>query len=414
MEQKNQPHLLVPVEDAVDPVLSIVVPALNEEITIETFISWCKQGIAELGISAEILIVDSSTDATPELALKCGARVLRVPRLGLGRAYIDALPFVRGKYMILGDADCTYDFRELKDFHEKFKLGFEYIMGSRFTGSIEDGAMPPLHRYFGTPFTTWILNMMYRTSFTDIHCGMRGITRDSFERINLSSQSWEYASEMVLKSVHMGLRRAEVPVRFLKDMEGRTSHHVRAGWFSPWQAGWINLKAMFVFGADFFLWWPGILLSLIGGLLITALSSGPITIAGVSFSLNAMLFALVGGVVGLQMLLTAIVAAVITDGTGAVRQRSLKSLSYTRTTLLSALAFGTGLVLITRFVSAFARAGFVPAPVPVEANHLAVAGLALLLASVLVFTNMLVLHAVVIYLPSVDHRREQMGEQKTP
>ena len=129
----------------------------------------------------------------------------------------------------MGDADCTYDFRELAPFVEGFRDGYEYVMGSRWKGSIEPGSMPALHRYFGTPFTTWILNRLYSSHFSDIHCGMRGITTDALERMNLQSQSWEYASEMVLKSVHMELRTTEVPVTFLKDRDGRVSHHKREG-----------------------------------------------------------------------------------------------------------------------------------------------------------------------------------------
>ena len=140
----------------------------------------------------------------------------------------------------------------LTPFVERLREGYEYVMGSRWIGSIEPGAMPWLHQYFGTPLTTGILNRLYSSKFTDIHCGMRGITFDSLVRMDLQSESWEYASEMVLKSVHMELRTAEVPVTFLKDREGRLSHHKRSGWFSPWQAAWINLRAMFVYGSDFF------------------------------------------------------------------------------------------------------------------------------------------------------------------
>ena len=157
----------------------------------------------------------------------------------------------------MGDADCTYDFRELGEFVGPFREGYEFVMGSRWKGSIEKGAMPGLHQYFGTPFTTWILNRVYGSKFSDIHCGMRGITRDALERMDISSQSWEYASEMVLKSVHMDLRTIEAPVTFLKDREGRLSHHKRSGWFSPFSAAWINLRAMFVYGADFFALKPG-------------------------------------------------------------------------------------------------------------------------------------------------------------
>ena len=221
--------LIVPANDVRNPELSIVVPALNEEIAVGQFVEWCKEGIAAAGIEAEILIIDSSTDRTAEIAVASGARVLETPRRGLGRAYIDAIPYIRGRYVLLGDADCTYDFRDIQAFIAKFRAGSEFLMGSRFKGSIEDGAMPWLHRYFGTPLTTRILNVMYGTRFSDIHCGMRGLTLDALKRMNLASQSWEYASEMVLKSVHLGLATSEVPVRFLKDPKGRVSHMVRGG-----------------------------------------------------------------------------------------------------------------------------------------------------------------------------------------
>ena len=127
----------------------------------------------------EILIVDSSGDSTAALARDAGARVLRVPKRGLGRAYMDAIPYIRGRWVLMGDADCTYDFRQLAPFVERFREGYEYVMGSRWLGSIEEGAMPWLHQKLGTPVTTWILNRLYSSHFTDIHCGMRGITFDA-------------------------------------------------------------------------------------------------------------------------------------------------------------------------------------------------------------------------------------------
>ena len=193
-------RLLVPDKDVAEPELSIVIPALDEEITVGDFVDWCLEGLEAAGVVGEVLIVSSSSDRTAEIALAHGARVLETPRRGLGRAYIDALPFVRGEYVLMGDADCTYDFRELGPFVDKLRDGYEFVMGSRWRGTIEPGAMPALHRYFGTPVTTWILNLLYGSSFSDIHCGMRAITRDAFARMELSSQSWEYASEMVLKT----------------------------------------------------------------------------------------------------------------------------------------------------------------------------------------------------------------------
>src|SRR5207244_10254570 len=133
------------------------------------------------GVRGEVLGGDSAGDRTRAIGVSRRARVLKVPRRGLGRAYIDALPYARGKYLVLGDADCTYDFRELRPFVEKFGDGYEFVMGTRFRGYIEPHSMPALHRYLGTPVTTWILNRLYSSKFSDIHCGMRGIPRDALE-----------------------------------------------------------------------------------------------------------------------------------------------------------------------------------------------------------------------------------------
>src|ERR1022692_297399 len=140
--------LYIPTDDEADPELSIVIPALNEERNIAEFVSWCKEGLHRANIRGEIVIVDSSTDNTAELALMGGARVLKTPKRGLGRAYIDAIPYIRGKYIVMGDADCTYDFRRLAPFVEAMRGGAEYAMGSRWKGSIEPGGMPALHQYF--------------------------------------------------------------------------------------------------------------------------------------------------------------------------------------------------------------------------------------------------------------------------
>jgi len=279
--------------------LTIVVPALNEAVTVGEFVDWCHEGIRRAGVSAQILIVDSSTDETPDIVLARGGEVLRVPKRGLGRAYIDAIPFIRGQWIVMGDADLTYDFRELDKFVAEFRRGAEFVMGSRFRGSIEDGAMPALHRYFGTPLTTWILNRIYKSRYSDIHCGMRGLTRDALVRIDLRSQSWEYASEMVLKAARLHLRLAEVPVKFYKDREGRLSHHRRAGWLSPWIAGWINLRAMLIYSPDSFLMKPGILLLGLGLALALPLGvAGPVTIGRVGFNLHWMLLGLTSATLG--------------------------------------------------------------------------------------------------------------------
>jgi hypothetical protein len=385
-------RLLIPEDDVADPELSIVVPALNEQLTIGEFIEWCKAGLAKAKISGEILIIDSSTDKTAEIAVAKGARVLSSPKRGLGRAYIDSLPFIRGKYVVMGDCDCTYDFRELDPFIAKFREGFEYIMGSRFLGYIEPGAMPPLHRYFGTPGTTWILNVIFSSHFSDIHCGMRGITREALQRMGLRSQSWEYASEMVLKSVHMGLKTGEVPIRFLKDREGRLSHHKRSGWFSPWAAAWINLRAMFVFGAAFFLYRPGIALTLLGLALTLPLTLGPIEMGPVVFSLHWMLFGLTLATLGLQSTYMGILAQIFFDYSGDISKRWLARFPYTRTVGVSAALFAIGVGLGASLIASYLRHGL-RLPVGSPVNHMGVTGVFLMIAGFTTFTFTLLLHA---------------------
>jgi len=390
--------LYIPKDDIAHPEISIVVPAMNERISIGQFISWCKQGIAEVGQPIEMLIVDSSADETPEIALQAGARVLRTPKRGLGRAYIDAIPFIRGKFVIMGDADCTYDFRQVKAYVEAYLRGAEFVMGSRFKGTIEPEAMPALHRYFGTPLTTMILNFMYGTKFSDIHCGMRGITRDALVKIGLTSQSWEYASEMVLKSVHAELRSTEVPIDFFKDMHGRQSHMVRGGWLEPWRAGWVNLRAMFTYGADFFLLVPGTALLLAGLVGLAALSVGPLQIGRYYLSLNTMLFALVAAVQGANMVLLAYVARCLYDGLGKTRKKLLRLFEFTRTVLLCCISLAVSIVLMTPFVTSFVlRRGLYDSHT-VMLNHLAIVGLFLMALSLSTFVAMLLMHALDLYL----------------
>jgi hypothetical protein len=394
----RDPHieLLIPEHDAEEPELSIVIPALDEGLTITDFVRWCHEGMAKAGVAGEVLIVDSSTDGTAELAVSEGARVLRVPKRGLGRAYMDAIPHIRGKWVLMGDADCTYDFRELAPFVERFRDGYEYVMGSRWKGSIEPGAMPRLHQYFGTPLTTWILNRLYGSRFTDIHCGMRGITRDALVRMQLQSESWEYASEMVLKSVHMDLRTAEVPVTFLKDREGRLSHHKRAGWFSPWQAAWINLRAMFVYGADFFVLRPGILLLVLGVLLTVPLAGGPVEIGPFTLSLYWMLFGLACTVIGVQGIFLGCIAQVLFDYTGKARGRWLRVFPYTRTVALAGVLFGLGVGALLPMVVTYVSNDFrLNEPASPE-NHLGVLGLDLLVVGFSVFVFTLILHGAVL------------------
>lgn len=389
--------LLVPDSDEPDPEISIVIPALNEELTVGDFVAWCQEGLAGADVRGEIVIVDSGSDRTTEIALHAGARVLRTPRRGLGRAYIDAIPFIRGKWVVMGDADCTYDFRRLAPFVAEFREGSEFVMGSRWKGTIEEGSMPWLHRQLGTPITTWVLNRVYRSHFSDIHCGMRGITLEALRRLELRSQSWEYASEMVLKSVHLRLRTTEVPVTFLKDREGRLSHHKRSGWFSPWSAAWINLRAMFIYGADFFLLKPGIAMLVLGIPFVIGLALGPVTIGAVTFSLYWMLAGAALTIVGLQSSLLGCVARCVYDRTGAEARKWTSRLRYTRTVLIAICLASAGAGLALPLIWRWIDSGFVFRGTVVPQSHLAILGIVSFVSGFVLFTSTLLLHAVVNY-----------------
>ena len=237
------------------------------------------------------------------------------------------------------------------------------------------------------------MNVIFSSHFSDIHCGMRGITKEAFLRMGLQSQSWEYASEMVLKSVHMKLKTEEVPIHFLKDVEGRLSHHKRSGWFSPWAAAWINLRAMFTYGANFFLYRPGIVLIVLGLLLTLPVSLGPVAVGPIVLSLHFMLLGLTFVTLGLQSMYMGILTQVFFDYSGSVTRQWLSRFPYTRTTLLSAALFLLGLSLSGFLLVHYVRVGYV-----LQANdaiaHLGVTGLLLMISGFTTFTFTLLLHAM--------------------
>jgi glycosyltransferase involved in cell wall biosynthesis len=339
----------------VAPEVSIVVPCLDEELTIGEFVDWCHEGLAAAGVTGEILIIDSSSDRSPVIAAERGATVITVPKLGLGRAYIDAISHVRGEIVIMGDCDLTYDFRELDAFVRAVRSGYEFVMGTRTHGVIEAGAMPALHRYFGSPLTTWMFNRIYGTRFSDIHCGMRALNIDALRRMKLESQGWEYASEMILKAHKLGMRSTEVPVRFWKDREGRHSHLKRGGWRTPWIAGWNSLRVMFLYAPDFFLLRPGAVLLLIGVVLCAVLAGGPVSAFGVGFDLHWMLLAIVMATVGYSAVQLAVLARVFYDFDPRTTDRILDVVTYNRGMAASGLLLVAGilpnLVLLTRWLS---------------------------------------------------------------
>jgi glycosyltransferase involved in cell wall biosynthesis len=288
--------------------ISIVIPCLNEEVVIGDVIRDCWEGLNN-DKNNQILIVNSGTDGSAEIAQNLGAEVLDVPRNGLGQAYLDAIPHIKGDYIIMGDADGTYDYKETGNFVAKLDEGYEYVMGTRMGGWIEKNAMPKLHQYFGTPLTTWILNRLFGLHFSDIHCGMRAMTKEALLKIDLKSRSWEYASEMVVKSGLLKLKTAEVPIHFYKDRNGRLSHHKRSGWFSPWYAGWINLKIMFLYAPNFIFYIPGFSALILGLLIIIVSAFGLIN----NFRVNSTLLGFALITIGYLTVQLGVISKLFTD-----------------------------------------------------------------------------------------------------
>jgi glycosyltransferase involved in cell wall biosynthesis len=244
--------------------VTVLIPTKNEEITISSFLDWCQIGFRNANIKGEIVLMDSSTDRTPQIALSKGAKVVNVDEKGLGVAYLKGKDHISGEYVFLGDADCTYDFRNIDPFLDKLNQGFELVVGNRFKGTIEKKAMPIHHQYFGSPATSFIFKHTLGIPTGDIHCGMRAITKDLFLRLPFTELGWEYASEMIVSSRNLGARICEVPINFLKEPEGRISHQKRNGWLTPFKAGWGTLRVTASFSLDRLLFLPGIFLAAAG------------------------------------------------------------------------------------------------------------------------------------------------------
>lgn len=371
--------------------VSIVIPSLNEELTVGEFVEWCKQGLKDAGVDGEILIMDSSSDRTAEIAELHGARVIKVPKRGLGQAYIDAMPYINGEYVLMGDCDCTYDFRHIKPFIEKLDEGYDFVMGTRMKGYIEPKAMPPLHQYFGTPLTTFIFNIIYGTGFSDIHCGMRAMTFEALKRINIESSSWEYASEMILKAAKLNLKTSEVPIKFYKDPEGRVSHHKRQGWFSPWYAGWINLKVMFLYSPEFFLKLPGLIAMICGLILVCGLANGPITIGKVGFSLYWLFLGSSLTILGYSTLQMAIISTVFYNFNLVESNIYKRIFSYNKGVLAGIFITLAGILISIDFLVYYIKSGLRL----YQISHPAIIGLLLLVLGFQTFTFTLVFQMIV-------------------
>ncbi len=244
--------------------MTVLIPTKNEEITISQFLDWCDEGFRLAGLQGEVVLMDSSTDRTPDIAKSKGAKVVTVLEPGLGIAYLSGKQHINGRYVILGDADCTYDFRSIQPFLKKMQEGFDLVVGNRFKGSIEKNAMPLHHQYFGSPGTSFVFKHSLGIPVGDIHCGMRAMTSELYQSLPFTELGWEYATEMIVSSRNIGAKICEIPINFFKEPKGRISHQKRNGWTTPFKAGWGTLRVTASFSLDRLLSLPGLILGASG------------------------------------------------------------------------------------------------------------------------------------------------------
>jgi glycosyltransferase involved in cell wall biosynthesis len=290
--------------------VSVVIPCLDEALTIGVVIGKAVAALAKLGLSGEVVVADNgSGDGSQELARQAGARVVPVTARGYGNALREGMRAARGDLLVLGDADDTYDFGEIGRFVERHRAGADVVMGTRLPpGIILPGANPWLHRRIGTPVLTFVLNRLFGTGIRDVNCGMRAITRRAFEALDLRSEGMEFASEMLIKAAVLGLSIAEVPVTLHPDRRGRPSHLHR------WSDGWRHLEFMLLHAPDQLLFRPGLLLLTMGLAFALPVSLGPVTFFGRTFDFH---FLFLGGamvLIGLQGLLGSILVRDVARG----------------------------------------------------------------------------------------------------
>jgi glycosyltransferase involved in cell wall biosynthesis len=277
--------------------LTILMPCLDEARTLAGCIAKARGFLARSGIAGEVLVADNgSRDGSPAIAAAAGARVIEVEPRGYGAALAAGIAAARGRWVIMGDADGSYDFADLSGFVERLREGCELVMGNRFAGGIARGAMPPLNRYLGNPLLTGLGRLLFRAPSGDFHCGLRGFARDAVARLGLSAPGMEFASEMVVKAALHGLRIAEVPIRLDPDGRSRPPH------LRPWRDGWRHLRFLLLHSPRWLFFYPGFLVLLAGlaGMLLllpAPLPFGPVTLDVHSLMLSAMLVLL-----GVQML----------------------------------------------------------------------------------------------------------------
>jgi Glycosyl transferase family 2 len=351
----QSPH--APVPDAC--LLTVLIPCLNEAETIGTCVAKAMAFLRENAIAGEVLVVDNgSTDHSQKIAAQEGARVVSTSKRGYGAALNAGIAAARGRYVIMGDADDSYDLRNLESFLNELNSGADLVMGNRFRGGIEIGAMPWLHRYLGNPVLTAIGRMLFAAPVRDFHCGLRGFRRDSIRNLELKTTGMEFASEMVVRASLAGLRIAEVPTTLKKDGRSRLPH------LRTWRDGWRHLRFLLLHSPRWTFVYPGIALILIGALGAAMLAPGPLHItARISLDVHTFLVACIAMLLGTQSLTFGLIARRYAERKSLLppsrhHRRLIEAISLEWLLRAAVLLFTAGMAGMGWAVFAWSRTGF--------------------------------------------------------
>jgi glycosyltransferase involved in cell wall biosynthesis len=278
-------------------------PCLDEAETLAVCIEKAKGFLDRNHIAGEVVIADNgSTDGSQEIAKQHGARVVAVREKGYGSALMGGFLKARGEFIIMADADDSYDFSKLEDFLTQLRAGYDLVMGNRFLGGIEPGAMPPLHRYLGNPVLSGIGKLFFNSVIGDFHCGLRGFRKEAILALDLHTTGMEFASEMVVKATLNKLRLAEVPIILHPDGRSRSPH------LRSWRDGWRHLRFLLMYSPKWLFFIPGVCLIALGILVQTVLLPGPLTIGSVTFDIHTLLLSSCAIILGFQTVAFAFLA----------------------------------------------------------------------------------------------------------
>jgi glycosyltransferase involved in cell wall biosynthesis len=324
--------------------VSVVIPCLNEVNSLAFCIDKAMAAFSKAGLRGEVVVADNgSSDGSIELAEAHGAQVVRVAERGYGAALKAGIAASRGTFIVMGDADDSYDFGDVPRFVEQLRQGADLVMGNRFRGGIRPGAMPPLHRYFGNPGLTWLLNLFFRAGVGDSYCGMRGFTRAVYDRLNVRSSGMEFALEFIIKATQIGARISEIPIVLWPDKRGRPPH------LRSFRDGWRSLRFMLLYAPNWLFLVPGGFLIAVGLTLVFWLLPGPRRVAsGVTLDLHTMIFGVIFTLLGAQILSIGAFAKVFSyaerfDRGGISLKRVLKRVTLEMGLLLGGFVFLAGL-----------------------------------------------------------------------